>query len=118
MASASDVPSPAAEEFLVVYVTVPSREAGLSLSQQLVSSQLAACVNMVPGVTSVYQWEGKVTTDEELLLVIKTRRALLQELTVAVKANHPYATPEVLALPVLGGSPDYLAWLLASTKSS
>lgn len=71
-----------------------------------------------PGIESVYWWEGEVNTDAELLLIAKTRVALLPELTAWVKANHPYDEPEVIALPVAGGSAGYLQWVLDSTRQA
>ncbi|KAL5209375.1 hypothetical protein ABZP36_004998 [Zizania latifolia] len=101
---------------IVVYVTVPNREAGKKLSQSIISEKLAACVNIVPGIESVYWWEGKVQTDAEELLIIKTREALLDALTEHVKANHEYDVPEVIALPITGGNTQYLEWIKNSTK--
>ncbi|GFR49461.1 hypothetical protein Agub_g11521 [Astrephomene gubernaculifera] len=112
---ASPAPAPSTDA-IVVYVTVPNAEVGRTLAAQLVESRLAACVNILPGVTSVYWWEGKVNSDPEMLLVVKSRSPLLPELTAFIKAHHPYQEPEVLALPVLGGSPSYLAWLVGSTR--
>lgn len=102
----------------VVYVTVPTKDEGEKLAVGLVESQLAACVNIIPGIESVYLWEGKVNRDQELLLVIKTKVALLHELTKFVKANHSYKVPEVLAMPTLvHGNADYLAWVRENTKN-
>ncbi|KAE8659251.1 Protein CutA [Hibiscus syriacus] len=101
---------------IVVYVTVPNREAGRKLAGSIVKEKLAACVNIVPGVESVYEWEGKINTDPEELLIIKTRQSLLPALTEHVKANHEYDVPEVIALPINGGSPQYLEWLKNSTR--
>jgi len=81
----------------------------------LIESKLAACVNMIPGVESMYWWEGKVETDSELLLMIKSRASLVNALTAKVKAVHPYDTPEVIAVPITGGSDAYIQWLLDST---
>lgn len=103
---------------IVVYVTVPDAAAGDKLSGLLVEHKLAACVNVLPGITSVYWWEGKVNKDAELLLIIKTRKELLAELTTFVKANHPYDECEVIALPVIGGSPSYLKWVMTSTRDA
>lgn len=72
----------------------------------------------MPGLTSVYFWEGKVNKDPELLLIIKTRGALVEQLTSAVKSMHPYTEPEVVATPITGGSPSYLKWLVDSTKAA
>ncbi|PUZ42482.1 hypothetical protein GQ55_9G586100 [Panicum hallii var. hallii] len=100
---------------IVVYVTVPNREAGKKLSQSIISEKLAACVNIVPGIESVYWWEGKVQSDAEELLIIKTRESLLDALTEHVKANHEYDVPEVISLPITGGNSKYLEWIKNST---
>ncbi|KAG2327858.1 hypothetical protein Bca52824_010586 [Brassica carinata] len=102
---------------IVVYVTVPNREAGKKLANSIVQEKLAACVNIVPGVESVYEWEGKVQSDSEELLIIKTRQSLLESLTEHVKANHEYDVPEVIAFPITGGSDKYLEWLKNSTRN-
>eukprot|EP00250_Pteridium_aquilinum_P011879 c20364_g1_i3 orf=325-960(-) len=102
---------------IVVYVTVPNKDAGKDLANSIVSARLAACVNQVPGVESTYWWEGKVETDSEVLLIIKTKESLLQALTQHVKENHKYEVPEVIALPIIGGNPAYLKWLEDSTKA-
>ncbi|KAF8718130.1 hypothetical protein HU200_003801 [Digitaria exilis] len=103
---------------IVVYVTVPNREAGKKLSQSIISEKLAACVNIVPGIESVYWWEGKVQSDAEELLIIKTRESLLDALTEHVKANHEYDVPEVIALPITGGNTKYLEWIKNSTREN
>ncbi|XP_022132074.1 protein CutA, chloroplastic [Momordica charantia] len=106
----------AAVPSIVVYVTVPNREAGKKLAESIVKEKLAACVNIVPGIESVYQWKGEIQTDPEELLIIKTRQSLLGSLTDHVKANHPYEVPEVIALRITGGSLEYLDWIKSSTK--
>ncbi|CAN6311324.1 unnamed protein product [Urochloa humidicola] len=103
---------------IVVYVTVPNKEAGKKLAGSIISEKLAACVNIVPGVESVYWWEGKVQSDAEELLIIKTRESLLDALTEHVKANHEYDVPEVIALPIKGGNLKYLEWLKNSTREN
>jgi len=95
----------------VVLVTAPSPEVGLSLARTVVDEHLAACVNVVPGVTSVYAWEGKREEAAEVLLVIKTPAHRYPALERRLREQHPYAVPEVLALPVETGSPAYLAWV-------
>ena len=84
----------------------------------LVEERLAACVNVVPKVTSVYWWQGRVERDDEALLIIKTRAALVPVLTEAIKNVHPYEVPEVIALPLSPGegNPDYLQWLAEQTS--
>lgn len=109
-AAANAVPS------IVVYVTVPNKEAGKKLAASIINERLAACVNIVPGVESVYWWDGKVQTDSELLLIIKTRESLLSALTQHVKSNHEYDVPEVISLPITGGNDKYLEWIKNSTR--
>ncbi|CAK7347229.1 unnamed protein product [Dovyalis caffra] len=101
---------------IVVYVTVPNREAGKKLANSIVKEKLAACVNIVPGIESVYQWQGEIQSDAEELLIIKTRQSLLEALTEHIKANHEYEVPEVISLPITGGSIPYLKWLKDSTR--
>ncbi|KAL2637918.1 hypothetical protein AAZV13_06G086100 [Glycine max] len=90
--------------------------AGKKLAESIVKEKLAACVNRVPGIESVYQWEGKIQTDSEELLIIKTRQSLLEALTEHVKANHEYDVPEVISLPITGGNLKYLEWIKESTR--
>ncbi|XP_064943523.1 protein CutA 1, chloroplastic-like isoform X3 [Musa acuminata AAA Group] len=101
---------------IVVYVTVPNKEAGMKLAESIIKEKLAACVNRVPGIESVYWWDGKVETDAEELLIIKTRESLLGALTQHVKSNHEYDVPEVIALPITGGNEKYLEWIKDSTR--
>ncbi|KAL2632131.1 hypothetical protein R1flu_016817 [Riccia fluitans] len=108
----------AAVPLIVVYVTVPNKETATSLATSIVTNKLAACVNQVPGVISTYVWEGKVETDQEILLIIKTRQALLDSLTAHVNKNHPYTIPEVIALPILGGSDSYIRWVVENTQKA
>ncbi|ONK75630.1 uncharacterized protein A4U43_C03F18900 [Asparagus officinalis] len=103
---------------IVVYVTVPNKEAGKKLSESIITEKLAVCVNRVPGVESVYWWDGKVQTDSEELLIIKTRESLLDALTEHVKRNHEYDVPEVISLPITGGNLKYLEWIKSSTKEN
>jgi periplasmic divalent cation tolerance protein len=103
--------------YLIVLITVPSREAGEQVAQQLLEKKLAACVNFIPAVHSLYIWQGEITADDELLLVVKTRADLFEEqLVPAVKAVHPYEVPEIIALPILMGSKSYLDWIEESTQ--
>ncbi|CAI5465013.1 unnamed protein product [Closterium sp. Yama58-4] len=100
-----------AGDAVVVYITVPNKETGQKLAASLVGAKLAACVNRVPGVESTYWWEGKIETDNEELLIVKTQRALLPSIQEHLKGNHPYDVPELIALPIVGGSEAYLKWL-------
>ena len=100
----------------VTYVTCASSEEALRIAEVLVSEKLAACVNIVPGVTSVYFWEGKLCRDGEQLLIVKSTREVLERLTKRVKELHSYAVPEVVSLPVVGGSAEYLQWVEGSVR--
>lgn len=94
-----------------VLITAPDAEVGATLARRLVEEELAACVNLVPGVRSIYRWKGEVQDDAEVLLIVKTREDTLPALTARVVALHPYDVPEVIALPIVGGNDAYLAWL-------
>ncbi|NPA17530.1 MAG: divalent-cation tolerance protein CutA [Aquificae bacterium] len=97
--------------YIVVLITCPDKETGRKLAFGLVENKLAACVNIVPGLNSIYFWQGKVEDDSEILMVVKTREDLFEKLEEYVKANHPYTVPEIIALPIVKGSSDYLNWI-------
>jgi periplasmic divalent cation tolerance protein len=96
---------------MVVLITAGSQAEAEKIAQALVGELLAACVNLIPGITSVYRWEGAVQSDQEWLLVAKTRRDVLDELVQCVQAIHSYDVPETIALPITGGSETYLRWI-------
>jgi periplasmic divalent cation tolerance protein len=102
---------------LVALSTVASLEDAERIARALVERRLAACVNVVPGLTSIYAWKGAVETERELLLVIKTRRQRFEELRAALVELHPYEVPELIALPVEAGHAPYLEWLQAGTDA-
>ncbi len=97
--------------FIVVYVTVGSAQEGDRLAQVLVEERLAACVNRLGPVQSVYRWEGKVERGEEELLMIKSREDLFPRLRERIRELHSYSVPEIIALPVIEGAEAYLQWL-------
>jgi periplasmic divalent cation tolerance protein len=99
---------------IVVLTTLPDRNKAKAFARALVEEKLAACVNIVPGLTSIYRWKGAVHEDPEVLCVVKTTRARLTKLKQRLKSLHPYDVPELLALPVTAGSESYLQWLEAS----
>ena len=99
------------QEFIVVYVTAGSPEEADRLARSLVDERLAACVNRIKSVQSVYRWHGKVEQSEEELLIIKTSRDRFAALEKRVRELHSYSVPEVIALPVIEGSSNYLKWL-------
>ena len=103
------------EEVAVVLCTVPSQEVGASLGRQLVERRLAACVNVVDGLRSIYRWQGEVHDEPEALMIIKTRRDVLADLEQWLREAHPYEVPEIVALPLVGGSGPYLQWVLEQT---
>ncbi len=104
-------------EFVVVFVTAPDADAAANLAKTLVTEKLVACVNIVPGLRSIYAWEGKVCDEVEVLCVMKTRRALFAAVRERVLALHPYEVPEIIALPLVEGSAPYLAWLRDETRT-
>jgi periplasmic divalent cation tolerance protein len=104
-------------EALVVYVTVPSPETGAEIARRLVQGGLAACINIIGPLRSIYAWEGRLQDDAEHLLVIKTTAARFEALAEAVRLAHPYTLPEIIALPVVAGLPAYLDWIAQSTQA-
>ena len=99
-------------QHVIVFITAPSKEVGREIANRLLEQKLAACINIVSPINSLYIWEGKIHDDEEALLVVKTRADLLKDgLIPAVKSIHPYEVPEILALPVLMGLESYLEWI-------
>jgi len=100
---------------IVVLITCPNRRAAEAIGRTLVEERLAACANIMPGLTSIYRWQGKICRDSEVLVLLKTRRSCFPTLTRRVRQLHPYTVPEIVALPVVLGSPTYLAWVADST---
>ncbi len=100
----------------VVLTTAPNAEVGAVIARALVEERLAACVNVVPGVRSIYRWEDDVHDDPEIVLIIKTRAERCEALAARIEDLHPYDVPEVLVLPAVGGSSRYLGWIETETK--
>lgn len=107
----------ATDDFVVVFITVPNQDIATSMARTLVEEKLVACVNIVPGIRSIYAWQGKICDDAELLCILKTRRGLFPELRARVVALHPYDVPEVIAVPIAAGHEPYLAWLRGETRA-
>lgn len=101
---------------LLVLCTCPDRGAANAIATALLEKGLAACVNRVPGVTSMYRWEGHLNSDEEVLLLIKTTAACYPELENTIGKLHPYELPEIVGVPLTVGSADYLDWIRNSTN--
>ncbi|XP_038834720.1 protein CutA homolog isoform X1 [Salvelinus fontinalis] len=93
------------------FVTCPNEQVAKDLARGIVEKKLAACVNIVPKITSVYEWQGKIQEDSEVLLMIKTRSSKVASLAEYVRSNHPYEVAEVISLPIEQGNPPYLKWL-------
>lgn len=104
----------AASDVVIVYCTVPDAASGQRIASHLVEYRLAACVNIIPGVTSVYRWEGRVETADEALLMIKARRAEYPRLEAAIRSRHPYELPEIIAVSLSDGFTPYLNWVHAT----
>lgn len=100
---------------LVVYCTCPDQAVAERIAEAVVSERLAACVNLIPGLASIYRWEGQIQHDAELLLIIKTRRLVYLQLEARIIELHPYQIPEIIALPVQAGSAAYLDWIATNT---
>ena len=101
---------------VLVYSTFPSLDAAEAVGRELVERRLAACVNILPGMTSIYRWEGAIARDTEVVMIIKTRAGLADPTIAAAKALHTYTNPALLVVPIIGGSADYLSWLAEQTS--
>ena len=95
---------------------MPDRESGERISRVLVEEHLAACVNLVPGLSSIYRWQGEIQQDQECLLLIKTTAERFEVLADRLRGLHPYDVPEIIALPIGAGDPAYLNWITENTK--
>lgn len=96
---------------IVVFITCPNIFEGQRIAQLLVEHKLAACVNIVRDVKSLYWWKGNIERSDEVLLIVKSDAKILEKLIDTVKRNHSYTVPEIIAIPIMGGNPDYLKWL-------
>ncbi|XP_023706714.1 protein CutA homolog isoform X2 [Cryptotermes secundus] len=95
----------------VAYVTAPSEDVAKKLAHGIVANKLAACINVIPKITSIYEWKGEINEDSEVLMMIKTRTSRVDELAEYVRSNHPYEVSEVISLPIENGNPPYLDWI-------
>lgn len=109
---------PAGDDAIVVLVTGPDPERLRELGRTLVEERLAACVNVVPGLRSVFRWEGEVQEEDEALALVKSTAARARSLQRRVRELHPYDEPEFLALPVASGSPSYLEWIVGAVDAA
>jgi periplasmic divalent cation tolerance protein len=104
------------DQSLLVMTNVPDASVATVLARHLVANKLAACVNLLPGVQSIYRWQGAIEAANEITMIIKTTQARYLELETAIQTLHPYQVPEIIALPISGGFPPYLDWIAQETK--
>ncbi|MFH1230388.1 MAG: divalent-cation tolerance protein CutA [Planctomycetota bacterium] len=102
--------------YCVVLVTVPTRKIAKQIAKKVVIKKLAACVNIIPNIRSFYIWDRKLCNDKEFLLVIKTRKTIFNQLSEEIKLSHPYKIPEIIALPIVHGTKEYIKWLKTNCK--
>ncbi len=101
--------------YCIVNCTTSSKVNAMEISEYLIENKLAACVNIVPGVISVYKWEGKIVEGQEFLMIIKTKESLFRKVEKAISERHEYELPEIVATPIKKGNRDYLKWLRSET---
>ncbi len=95
----------------IIFCTCPNQESAENIANHLINQKLAACVNIIPGVTSVYEWQGKVESSQEHMLFIKTHRDKYDEIERVISNIHPYELPEIITVSIERGLPDYLQWI-------
>ena len=104
-------------EEIAVFITTPTEDLAAEIAKVLVGNGLAACANIIKNIRSIYAWKGEVQDDQEALMIVKTRRELFDRLASKVRELHSYEVPEIIALPIITGSEDYLRWLRDSTRT-
>lgn len=104
-------------DIIVIYCTVPSKKLANNITKVLMKHKLAACVSMVDNVKSVFSWDGEICEEKEILMMIKTRRANYGKVKLVIEDMHSYSVPEIIALPIVDCSEDYLKWLVKETES-
>ena len=104
-------------DIIVVYCTVPSKKLAKDITKVLLKHKLVACVSMIENVKSVFSWDGEVCEEKEILMMIKTRRANYGKVKLVIEDMHSYSVPEIIALPIVDCSEDYLKWLVKETES-
>jgi len=101
---------------IVILITAKDKKEAAKIAQVLLESKLIACANIIDGVQSLFRWKGKIDSSEEVLLVLKTKKILFKKIVAKVKSLHSYQTPEIIALPIVNGSDDYLSWVSTSVE--
>lgn len=105
-------------EYVTAYTTVADEKTADIIVNGIVPSKLAACVNIIPGVKSAYWWKGEIVKDNEMILLMKTRASLVDQLTAKIKEIHPYDVPALTVFPIVAGNPEFLSWIGESTDQS
>lgn len=106
------------KDHCIVLCSCPDQASAETIADALVKSKLAACVNIVPGVTSLYQWQGNLEKSQELLLLIKSKPKVFKAIETAILKHHPYELPEIISIPILNGLSNYLSWIDDNTEVS
>jgi len=102
-------------QYIFILVTSKDKKEAVKIAQALLESKLIACANIINGVQSLFRWQGKIDSSKEVLLVLKTKKILFKKVQAKVKTLHSYQTPEIIALPIVNGSEDYLNWISSNT---
>jgi len=98
-------------ENIVIFITASNEDEAVKIAKALVEEKLAACVNIVKNIRSIYSWQGKIEDEPEVLMLVKTQKRLFESLSQKVKELHSYTVPEIITVPIIDGSQDYLKWL-------
>ena len=106
------------QQCVIVLNTCPDKETATSVASALIQQRLAACVNILPGLTSIFHWQGQIESGEEVLLLIKTTQTAYDAVQATICDIHPYELPEIIAVPINAGLPAYLAWIATNVESS
>ena len=101
---------------IIVLITTASEEEAATIGRAVVQQELAACANILALKKSIFQWKGEIAEEQECLMIVKSRLDLFEELSMAVKRLHSYKIPEIIAIPIVKGSPDYLNWVIENTR--
>ena len=101
---------------IVIFVTTADEQEAKTIANMLLEQKKVACANIVPTLSSIFWWQGKLESENECMLILKTKSSLLSDVVDAVKLAHSYEVPEIIALPIIGGNPDYLNWIKDETK--
>jgi periplasmic divalent cation tolerance protein len=101
----------------VIFITCPNIKEANHIASVLIDKKLAACVNIIPKIDSIFRWQGKIDKASEVLLIVKSRKSLFKKIAATVKKHHSYDTPEIIALPIILGNKKYLHWLKDSTRA-